>query len=199
MTLFLYPVDQAVARSTRRVHRTSRPAVAVAVLELIVLVAVVAVAAAISLFSVNFLVLTNSVLGSEMPEGSLVITQKVDAAEISSGDIVSLAPVAAEGYLTGRVIDVSLAAEGASKVTMAVDAEGLKIAEREVAAAQRVLVTLPGLGHVVTSSAQPVAIGFVLLIALGLVLQVVPQRQRRGVHHVRAAHRSFSGHASHAA
>jgi hypothetical protein len=198
MTLFLYPVDQAVARSTRGVRRTSRPALAVVILELVVLVAVVATAAAVSIFGVNFLVLTNSVLGSTLPAGSLVVTQVVPAESVATGDLVTIAPARADGYVTGRVLDVQSAPAYASTLTLAVDEQTEVAATYTVAEAQRVLVTFPNGGYFLATAAQPMMIGFALLIGLGLMLQLVPprRRNRRGG---RSGHRSYGGRTPHAA
>jgi hypothetical protein len=205
MTLFLYPVDQAVARSTGRVPRTSKPALFVATLELILLVVIVVVAAAITIFGINFTVLTTSILGSTMPAGSLIVSHNVDAGSAAAGDIVTISPVSTispvgahgqlTGELTGRVLEVQSAQSGLSSLTLAVDEAGSLTAVYEVATAQQVLLTLPEAGYFVVSAAQPVAIGFVLLVALGLVLQLTPSHRRRG----RASQRARAHHAPHAA
>lgn len=203
MTLFLYPVDQAVARSTRGIRRTSRPALAVVVLELIILVAVVISAAAITLFGINFLVLTNSVLGSAMPAGSLVVTQTVPADSVVAGDVVTIAPNGVDGFITGRVLEVSNTPAGTGTLTLTVDERSEVTSVHEVATAQRALVTIPEAGYFLAQAAQPAALGFVLLVALGLVLQVAPSR-KRGHHGARhgarnGEHRAFHGRAPHAA
>jgi hypothetical protein len=208
MTLFLYPVDQAVARSTGRVPRTSKPALFVATLELILLVVIVVVAAAITIFGINFTVLTTSILGSTMPAGSLIVSHNVDAGSAAAGDIVTISPVSPvstispvgahgqlTGELTGRVLEVQSAQSGLSSLTLAVDEAGSLTAVYEVATAQQVLLTLPEAGYFVVSAAQPVAIGFVLLVALGFVLQLTPSHRRRG----RASQRARAHHAPHAA
>ena len=209
MTLFLYPVDQAVARSTRGIRRTSRPALAVVVLELIILVAVVISAAAITLFGINFLVLTNSVLGSAMPAGSLVVTQTVPADSVVAGDVVTIAPNGVDGFITGRVLEVSNTPAGTGTqagtgtLTLTVDDRSEVTSVHEVATAQRALVPIPEAGYFLAQAAQPAALGFVLLVALGLVLQVAPSR-KRGHHGARhgarnGEHRAFHGRAPHAA
>ncbi|MGV8970466.1 MAG: hypothetical protein ACOH1J_08450 [Microbacteriaceae bacterium] len=203
MTLFLYPIDQAVARSTRGVRRASRPAIAVVVLELIVLVSVVVVAAAITLFGINFLVLSNSALGSTLPAGTLVVTQDVKVADVSVGDLVTISPSSAGGYVTGRVLNVHSSAAEAGTLTLAVDENAETTFVHEVSAAQRAVAVLPGAGYFLAASAQPIAIGFLLLVAVGLVLQIVPAGRRaartthRGLHHAR--HKTFGGHTPHAA
>jgi hypothetical protein len=178
VTMFLYPLDQSVAHATRGMRRTSRPAIAVVIVEFIVLVAVVVTAAATTLFGISFLVLTNPVLGDTMPEGSLMITQSVDATTIVAGDVVTIASSDAGEYITGRVTEVHRGNADTAKLTLAASENAEITSVHVVDAAQRVVVVMPGAGYFLAAAAQPAIIGFLLLVALGLVLQLVPRHRR---------------------
>lgn len=182
MTLFLYPLDEAVARAIETSHIPARSRLGVVVVVLESLLAVVILSAAIltSMFGLGYVVLANDSMSPSLPAGTLAVTSTVDAASLEVGDVVTV-PAHDGALATYRVTELAPAATADARlVSVAVDgAPGS--AALEVASVGRVVAAAPGLGTAVATAGTPalyVLSGLMLLV----ILAQLPRKRSRALH-----------------
>lgn len=126
------------------------------------------------------LIFTSGSMSPEIPAGSLGVARSVPAADLAVDDVVSVD--SAEGVrVTHRVVAIEETADGAL-LTLQGDANGAPDADPyPVTEADRLLFSVPGVGHALAALANPLAIfgGGVLAAAVVLGI-VVSSRSSRG-------------------
>jgi len=177
MSLFLYPLDQAVARAIEASHIPvrSRLGTVVIAFEAVIGAVVLTIAIMTTFFGLGYVVLANDAMSPNLPAGTLAVTSRVDAAQLAIGDVITVAGATGE-LATVRVTGLAPASTGDARlVSVGVDS-GAGSAALEVSAIDRVVASAPGLGEVVNVAATPVMFGLAALM-LGAVLAQLPRKR----------------------
>lgn len=123
-------------------------------------------------FKASFVVFRTGSMEPLYPVGALALTVQVNAKDLAPGDVVSVRREAASALVTHRVVSVNppSAKEATASLRLRGDAN---ISDDplpyEVATAQKVLVTVPGLGAWVMASRGPEFVGVATLGVTALV------------------------------
>ncbi|SDQ44274.1 signal peptidase, endoplasmic reticulum-type [Pseudarthrobacter chlorophenolicus] len=135
-------------------------------------------------FNASFVVFRTGSMEPQYPVGALSLTVQVDAKDLAPGDVVSVRREAATALVTHRVVGVDPpSAEGATaSLRLRGDAN---ISDDplpyEVATAQKVLLTVPGLGAWVMAARGPEFLGAATLAVTALVTWAYwPRRSASG-------------------
>ncbi len=135
-------------------------------------------------FKASFVVFRTGSMEPQYPVGALSLTVQVDARELVPGDVVSVRREAATALVTHRVVGVDPpSAEGATaSLRLRGDANTSDDPlPYEVATAQKVLLTVPGLGAWVMAARGPEFLGAATLAVTGLVMWAYwPRRSASG-------------------
>ena len=187
MSLFLYPLDQAVARAIEASHIPARSRLGTVVIafEAVVGSVVLTMAVLTTFFGLGYFVLANDAMSPALPAGTLAVTSTVDAAQLEIGDVVTVAGATGE-LATFRVTDLAAAStEGSRLVSVGIDSEAGHAA-LEVSAIDRVVASAPGLGQAVNVAATPVMFALAALM-LAAVLAQLPRRKHVTARHAQMA------------
>ena len=130
------------------------------------------------LFGLSLVVLVTGSMSPAMPAGTLAIVQHVAAADIQVDDVVTVPRHGSDIPVTHRVVDVQANTDGSVALTLRGDANPIDDPKPYIVDdAQRVVAALPGLGPAAGWLLSPyVRIGFVLLVAVAIVLALWPRR-----------------------
>lgn len=131
-------------------------------------------------FGITPLVVRSGSMAPDMPTGSLALASPVRANEVAVGDVVSV--TRDDGVrLTHRVHDVGASTEAATLLTLKGDANSEPDSEPVVVSeVDRVFLTVPRMGYIVTSLQSPTALALIGICFGALVFTACGPRRLPG-------------------
>lgn len=135
-------------------------------------------------FKASFVVFRTGSMEPLYPVGALSLTIRVQANELAPGDVVSVRREAASALVTHRVVAVDPPASDRATATLRLRGDA-NVADDplpyDVATAQKVLFTVPGLGAWVMAARGPQFLSAATLAVAALVTWAYWPRRRTGV------------------
>lgn len=135
-------------------------------------------------FKASFVVFRTGSMEPKYPVGALSLTVQVDARDLVPGDVVSVRRGAAAALVTHRVVAVDPPTEASARASLRLRGDANISNDPlpyEVATAQKVLFTVPGLGTWVMASRRPDFLGAATLAVAALVTWAYWPRRRAAV------------------
>jgi signal peptidase len=133
------------------------------------------------LCGLSLVIIVTGSMSPTMPPGTLAVVQQVEAADIRVDDVVTVPRNDSDVPVTHRVVAVEANGDGTAVLTLRGDANPIDDPEPYIVAdAQRVVAALTWLGPAAGWLLSPfVRIGFVMLVAVAIVLALWPRRAER--------------------
>lgn len=130
------------------------------------------------LCGLSLVIIVTGSMSPAMPPGTLAVVQHVEAADIRADDVVTVPRNDSDVPVTHRVVAVEANGDGTAVLTLRGDANPIDDPEPYIVAdAQRVVAALTWLGPAAGWLLSPfVRIGFVMLVAVAIVLALWPRR-----------------------